>query len=194
MKNNTPASGLTDEERAFIKEIIQNTNANVYRRVKSKLRNFDHHYVEDCIQDIWLTLCYNIKAVMKHPCPEGWICKTASYIASEYSKRIIREQNHTGIALDGSSYDYIYEASETFENSFIEDIMYHLYMDARVIEKALSTLTKRESSLYEMRHKQKLSYKEMAKELNTSTDSARASVSYINKKIISSIKAETKNI
>ena len=68
----------------------------LYQRTLAKYRNPD--FAEEVVQEAFAIACTKAQQLFEHPCPEGWISVTVSYVA----ERKYRKRDHHLILLDSA--------------------------------------------------------------------------------------------
>lgn len=172
---------LSVGEQAFAEKLFADNYKLLYARAFDLLRGVDPSSADDCIGNLFLTLCVCCKKVMEHENPQAWLFLTLKYIClkhirsvgSESKRRISLEEADSGAAAD----------TDSLEDTVVNDILYCQWENENLRERLISELNPNERRILAMRFKDGLTNREIADILGKSEDAVRFTVYYIRKKI-----------
>ena len=116
---------------------------------------------KDLTQDTFMVIYNKIEQLETHPNPGGFIFQTAKYTLANYKKQLSKKLIYEN-PLDETLVPTTPDAATTLAYQLDTSIDEDLY-----IKEALSYLNKEKRALYTLRYIDGLSYKEIAKRLNT---------------------------
>lgn len=129
---------LSNEESAFIKELVLRNDTLIRNVLKGVFANRYQQLTDECIGATYLLACERIETLKDHPNPDGWIVKAAKTKALE----LLRNREKT------VSFD-ITELLDR-EGNVEEDAQYNIWMERFYISEVLGKLTKREKQIYKI--------------------------------------------
>ena len=176
---------LTEPQREFAERLYKENYKLLAKRMNELLGGVDPAAVEDCLGNLFLTLCLCVQKVMEHENPRAWLFLTARYICLKHVRNVgsISKRN---VPLTEEIADTL-SGGVSPEDTVLDDILWCQWKNARVREKLISGLTKNEKQILYLRVQKGLSNAEIGKRLGKSEDSVRYTVYYIRKKITDKI-------
>lgn len=172
---------LTDGQRAFAETLYKENYKMLAKRINLLLRGVDPSAVEDCLGNLFLTLCLCIEKVMEHDNPRAWLFLTARFICLKHIRSVGTASKKTFPITD--------EMADTLsggvspEDTVLDDILWCQWKKQGVREKLISGLNKNEREILSYRFEKGLSNREIAELMGKSEDTVRFTVYYIKKKI-----------
>ncbi len=172
---------LTDKQRAFAEALYKENYKLVAKRMSELLRGVDPSAVEDCLGNLFLTLCLCVEKVMAHENPRAWLFLTARFICLKHI-RSVGASAKRNIPITDEIADTL-SGGVSPEDTVPDDILWCQWKNARVREKLIAGLNKNEQEILHLRFEQGLSNREIGEKLGKSEDAVRFTVYYIRKKI-----------
>jgi len=172
---------LTDEQRAFAETLFKENYKLLAKRISQLLLNVDPSAVEDCLGDVFLTLCLCVTKVMEHENPRAWLFLTARFICLKHIRNVGYATKRNTPLTDEMA-DTVSD-SVSLEDTVLDDILWCQWQNQNVREKLISSLNKNEREILSLRFKEGLSNKEIGEKLGKSEDAVRFTVYYIKRKI-----------
>lgn len=172
---------LSVGEQAFAEKLFDDNYKLLYARAFELLRNVDPSAADDCIGNLFLTLCICCKKVMEHENPQAWLFLTLKYICLKHIRGVGSESKRRA-SLDEADASAA-TVSDSLEDSVVNDIVFCQWENENLRERLIAELNPNERKILAMRFKDGLSNKEIAAILGKSEDAVRFTVYYIRKKI-----------
>ncbi len=172
---------LDTTQKKFAETLFCDNYDILAKRICEILRNIDPSAADDCLGNLFLTLCLCIDKVMEHENPRAWLLKTAKYICLKHIRNVSYDSKHN----TPLSEDIFYPLD--IEEHVINDILYCQWKKEGVKEKLIGTLNENERTILRMSVADKMSNLEISKKLNKSEDAVRFTLYYIRKKISDAI-------
>ena len=177
MPNSECGKPLDPTQKKFAEELFCNNYDILSKRVYELLRGVDPSATDDCLGNLFLTLCLCIDKVMEHENPRAWLFTTAKYICLKHIRNV---GNNTKRQIPLSEdIAYPFEAEERI----IDDLLYCQWKKEGLKEKLIGSLNENEQTILRMSVTDKMSNRDIAKKLNKSEDAIRFTLYYIRKKI-----------
>ena len=168
---------LSAEQKRFAEELFCENYDLLSKRIYELLRNIDPSAAEDCLGNLFLTLCLSIDRVLEHENPRAWLFKTAKFICLKHIRNVgyktKRNQPLEEDIADGIS----------MEDAVIDDILYCQWQKEDAKEKLINELNENEREILHLSVQQRLSNREIGEKLGKSEDAVRFTLYYIRKKI-----------
>lgn len=152
---------LTERQSMFVIELLESYGNLAKIIAQSTLGNYYSYLLEDCIAELYLLICEKIAIIEKHPNPKAWIIVAAKTTALKLIKKHKKDSLSQSLDLDVAS-DLI------DETDVFEEALYDIWLEEKVPEKIISSLTKRERVIYQKLYIEKKKPKIVAKELGIS--------------------------
>lgn len=152
-------SVLTKEEADFVEKLITDNEKHIKNVVFNTLGAENRQLAEDCINDFYLLMCEKVEILKNHPCPKAWILVAAKHTAQGCISR--RKKDISSVSMDEI-------AEESSDDDVFEDTVYAIWLENKVPERIIESLTKRERELYYKIYIENKKPKEAAKELDIS--------------------------
>lgn len=172
---------LTDEQRAFAEALFKENYKLLAKRISALLNSVDPSAVEDCLGNLFLTLCLCVTKVMEHENPRAWLFLTARFICLKHIRNVGNTSKKT-LALTDELADTL-SGGVSPEDTVLDDILWCQWQNERVREKLISGLNKNERAILTLRFEDGLSNREIGEKLGKSEDAVRFTVYYIKRKI-----------
>ena len=172
---------LTDKQRAFAEALYKENYKLVAKRMYELLRGVDPDGVEDCLGNLFLTLCLCVEKVMEHENPRAWLFLTARFICLKHI-RSVGASTKRNIPITDEMADTL-SGGPSPEDTVPDDILWCQWKNARVRERLISELNKNEREILSLRFEKGLSNREIGERLGKSEDAVRFTVYYIKRKI-----------
>lgn len=168
---------LNAKQKRFAEELFCENYDLLSKRVCELLRNVDPSASEDCLGNLFLTLCLSIDKVMAHENPRAWLFKTARFICLKHIRNVSMASKRN-LPLDESLADGF-----PLEDSIVDEILYCQWQNEGVKEKLIAELNANEREILRLSVEEGLENGEIGKRLNKSEDAVRFTLYYIRKKI-----------
>lgn len=181
MKQNSSEKPLTDEQREFAEMLFRDNYKLLSKRIFELLRNVDPNAAEDCLGNLFLTLCLSAEKVMTHENPTAWLFLTAKFICLKHI-RTVGTASKRSVPLDDELANTL-TSDYSLEDSIIEDILWCQWKNNGMREKLISELNANEREILKLRFEKGLSNREIGERLGKTEDAVRFTVYYIKKKI-----------
>ncbi len=173
-KNDKP---LDPTQKKFAETLFCENYDVLAKRIFDLLRNIDPSAADDCLGNLFLTLCLCIDKVIEHENPKAWLLKTAKYICLKHIRSVACDSKRQVPLNDDISYPF------DTEEHIIDDILFCQWKKEGLKEKLIGMLNENERTILRMSVECKMSNGEIAKKLNKSEDAIRFTLYYIRKKI-----------
>lgn len=79
---------LSEEQKAFAEQLFRENYRLLAKRISELLNGIDPSAVEDCLGNLFLTLCLSVERVMAHENPAAWLFLTAKYISLKHIRNV----------------------------------------------------------------------------------------------------------
>ncbi len=168
---------LDAKQKRFAEELFCDNYEILAKRVYELLRQVDPSATDDCLGNLFLTLCLSIEAVMVHENPRAWLFKTARFICLKHI-RSVGYASKKQAPLD----DELADPFET-EERIIDDILYCQWKKEGLKEKLINGLNENERLILRLSVEEGLTNREIGQKLGRSEDAVRFTLYYIRKKI-----------
>jgi len=175
------------DKRDFINKIYEENLRFIASIVRSLLYSKCPHDLSDCVQDVF-NAAFKNQNIQEHENIKGWLCDTAKNFTKQYNARYLKEKNKA-IIIEKSD-----TVVEDFTKQVIEDGMFNKAVEKGVINEALESLSFSERDFYDLRYKNKLSYKEISEIMGKTESALNTKNTRIKKKIEKFIKNFLENM
>lgn len=172
---------LTDEQKAFAEKLFRDNYKLLLRRAYELLRGIDPNAAEDCLGNLFLTLCLSAEKVMAHENPTAWLFLTIKYICLKHI-RGVGTATKRNVPLDETMANTVTDESD-MEDKIVNDILYCQWQNEGLIKKLLNGLNCNEREILRLRFEEGLSNSEIGSRLGKSEDAVRFTIYYTKKKI-----------
>lgn len=176
---------LTEEQKAFVEKLFRDNHKLLYKRIFELLQSVDPSAAEDCLSNLFLTLCLSAGKVMEHENPTAWLFLTAKFICLKHVRNI-GYSTKRNIPIDENVANSLSDGQD-LEEKVINDILYCQWENQGMREKLLKGLNPNEREILKLRFEKGLSNKEIGDILNKSEDAVRFTIYYTKKKITEKI-------
>lgn len=176
---------LTQEQRDFAEKLFRDNYKLLYKRIYELLKSIDPSATEDCLGNLFLTLCLSAEKVMSHENPTAWLFLTAKFICLKHI-RGVGIQSKRNIPLDESIANGISDGQD-IEDTVINDILYCQWQNEGMRGRLLSDLNENEREILKLRFEKGLTNREIGEILGKSEDAVRFTIYYVKKKITEKI-------
>ena len=176
---------LSAKQQLFAEKLFNDNYKILYARAKELLRCVDPSAAEDCLGNLFLTLCLCCEKVMRHKNPQAWLFLTLKYICLKHLRRVGIQTKHT-LPLDNDS-ENITACADNWEDRLVNDILYCQWKNQNVMERLISELNQNEQEILRLKYKKGLSNKEIGDRLGKSEDAVRFTAYYVQKKLTEKI-------
>lgn len=177
MPNSDSNKPLNAEQKRFAEKLFCDNYELLSKRIYELLRNIDPSAAEDCLGNLFLTLCLSIERVAVHENPRAWLFKTARFICLKHIRSVGAETKRS-LPLDEDTPD-----TADMENSVIDEILYCQWQKDGVKERLINELNENEREILRLSVELGLSNREIGEKLNKSEDAVRFTLYYIKKKL-----------
>lgn len=175
---------LSEEQKAFAERLFTENYKLLSRRAYELLRNIDPSAAEDCLGNLFLTLCLSVQRIMEHENPRAWMFLTLKYICLKHIRKFGAECGRT-LPLNE---DIDMKLSDiSFEEKIIDDILYSQWENQKIKERLIGALNENEREILRLRFEEGLSNREIGERLGKTEDAVRFTVYYTKKKITEKI-------
>lgn len=181
MRQSSGEKPLNEEQRAFAEELFRSNYKLLSKRVYELLRDIDPDSAEDCLGNLFLTLCLCADKVMAHENPTAWLFLTAKFICLKHIRAVGAASKRT-VPLDDELSATLSEEG-SLENSVIEDVLWCQWKNEGMRERLLSELNENEREILKLRFEKGLSNRQIGEMLDKSEDAVRFTVYYVKKKL-----------
>ncbi len=172
---------LSEEQKNFAEKLFRENYKLLSKRIYNLLRNVDPSATEDCLSNLFLTLCLSIDKVMVHENPVSWMFLTARFICLKHI-RSIGNETKKNIPIDEELSKRLSD-DEAMEDRIIDDILWCQWENQNVKKKLLRSLNSNEQKILELKYQEKLSNAQIGEKLGKSENAIRFTIYYIKKKI-----------
>ena len=151
----------------LIKKLYSENKGKLTFYIKSQIFSNSFNDAEDCLQETFVIALRKAKTedIRLHPNKEGWLFSIAKNVARKFNANYVNIiKNSVGL----SEIDYL-KYQEDFSNQFIEDDIYH-NVDLDYFKHSLA---KTDRDLFELKHEENLSFKEVSVILNKNEGALR---------------------
>lgn len=162
-------SRLLKENEKVINNVINNTLGKLYR-----------YLAEETISELCLLACEKIDSVKAHTEPRLWLIIAAKNLARGMMRKHSKD-------LLNVSLDLLEEEPASTDNVF-EDAVYAIWLEGKVPEKLIASLTKREREVYHKLYIEEKTLDETAEELGVTKNLVNAVHKNIRDKIKYAVK------
>ncbi len=163
---------LTKEDADFVEALLKQHQRVIMSVIRANLNHHLYYLAEDCLSEVYLVACQNVSELKKHAHPDGWLAVTAKYITIRLAKDEMKNLRKIGRAVEHTAHEHVFESA-----------LYNIWLEEKMPEKILGTLTKREKEIYEMIYIRCMKNDEIARQLGISESTIRN----INKSIVDKI-------
>lgn len=172
---------LTEQQRDFAEKLFRDNYKLLSVRIYELLKNVDPSAVEDCLGNLFLTLCLSAEKIMQHENPRAWLFLTAKYISLKHIRNIGAEAKKCLPITEDAEKCIADESS--LEDTVVNDILYSQWENTGIRDKLLSELNENEREIIRLKFQDGLSNSDIGKKLGKSEDAIRFTVYYVKKKI-----------
>lgn len=172
-KNKKTHVALTETQRSYIENLIQNHKTLVYYTIRSVLRKGYGYLAEECVSELYLLMCQKVQVLETHPNPKAWMIVAAKLTAFSVIKKYRHDSSN--VPLENSKASKI--------DSTYEEALYSIWLENDVATRVLAGLTKRETQIYHKLYIENKSTLATARELDISVSTVRSFKKLIKDKI-----------
>ena len=170
---------LTTEESIFIEQLLTDNKQYIKNIIYSELGDTYKYLAEDAIHDMYLLMCQKIDVLKAHNCPKAWILIASKRVAQGVMYK--NRKDLQSVPLDNIT-------GEADNIDVIEQVVYEIWLENKLPEKLIESLTPREREVYYKLYMEEKSVKETAEELSITANA----VYNFNKNLKDKIKNEIK--
>lgn len=147
---------LNAEDAEFLIKLFYENEKNIKGIVYNTLGKLYGHLAEDALGELCLLACEKIDIIKAHKSPKAWLIVASKHVAQGLIKK--HKKDLLNIPLEKSE--------ETVnDNDLFEEVVYATWLENKVPEKLIASLTKREKEVYYKLYIEKKTPKEAASEL-----------------------------
>ena len=177
MPKTVKSKPLDADQKRFAEALFCENYEILAKRAYELLRDIDPDAVDDCLGNLFLTLCLSIDAVMQHENAKAWLFKTSKFICLKHIRSVGYSSKRQAALSEDIAYPF------ELEENIINDMLYCQWEKEGLAERLIGSLNENEQKILRMSIKEKKSNRDIAAELNKSEDAVRFTLYYIRKKI-----------
>lgn len=170
---------LSHEDVDFVKNVIEENEKYINVTVYNTLGGLYGYLAEEAIGDVYLLACKKVDVLKSHSCPRAWLIVAAKHV----SQGLIRKHRTDFMNVELSEAENLKS-----DDDVAEDAVYEIWLENKIPEKLIGTLTKREREVYAKLYIECKTPKETAAELGVKV----TLVNNINKNLKDKIKYAVK--
>ena len=185
MRSPSADKPLTKAQSKFIEKLFKDNYILIAKRMSDLLAAVDPDGVEDCLGNLFLTLCLSAEKVMERQNPRAWLFLTGKYICLKHIRNVGRASKNT-VRISESVADEISD-NILYEDKIIDDILWCQWKNQNMRARLIAELNENERNILDLRVEQGLSNKEIGERIGKTEDAVRFTLYYIRKKITAKV-------
>lgn len=166
---------LSPDESAYVRDLFTENKGLIQNAVKSVLKSRFAEFGEDCIGEVCLLIVQNVKILMSHDNPQGWLVIASKKTAANYIRKEYTRLKNAG--------NEVFCDIPTDSETVHEDALYEIWMKDNSIERLLCELTEREREVYELLYIKRMTAVSASRLLGISDSTVRSIDGAIKEKI-----------
>lgn len=147
---------LNAEDSAFLAQLIEDNEKAIRASIRNTLGSLYDYIADEAVGELLLLACEKIDIIKTYRSPKAWLLIASKLVA----QGMIKKHKKDLLALD---YDAL--AEEASSDDVFEDAVFAIWIEHKVPEKLIASLTKREREVYYKLYIEKKSPAEAAEEL-----------------------------
>lgn len=147
---------LSTDDVNFVRSIIEENEKCINVTVYNTLGRLYSYLAEEAVSEVYLLACRKVDVLRRHECPKAWLIVAARHV----SQTLIRTHKNDLLNVE------IEEAENIKSNDDVpEDAVYRIWLENKIPEKLIGSLTKREKEVYIKLYIEERTPKQAAEEL-----------------------------
>lgn len=155
-KQNGQTQPLSKDDSELLRRLIEENEKTTRKIIYSTLGKLYSYVAEEAIAELYLLACEKIDIIKTYRSPKAWLFVASKLVA----QGMIKKHKKDLLAVD---YDALTETSSS--DDVFEEALFAIWIEDKVPEKLIASLTKREREVYYKLYIEKKSLAEAAEEL-----------------------------
>lgn len=180
-RGDTVAEGKmrTPEGKSLIEKLILENKTLIRRTVQNTLGSEYAYLAEEAVSELYLLACEKQSVIEAHPCPRAWLVVAARHVSQGLVKK--HSADTLTVPIDERK-------ACTAKDGVYNEVLYKIWLENKLPEKLLATLTDKERAVYYTYYIEKKKPKQIAAELGIPTSSVYGIRNRLKEKIEEKIK------